>query len=371
MSFSQELEKIPFSLLFQHSLEASSSELEKALDKPYKSLEDFALLISPAATQQLERLAQQAHHLTIQRFGRLIQLYAPLYVSNECADTCTYCGFSRENDVTRLTLKPLEVLREARYLLKAGFRHILLVSGEHPRQTPPEYIAQVIRLLHQEVPSLSLELAPQTEEIYRQWVQAGAEGLVVYQETYQTLEYSQVHLAGKKKNYAWRLETPERGARAGMKRLGIGVLLGLADWRRDSLSLVSHAQYLLKNYWRVQLTISLPRIRPARGSFSPKYSITDQEFTQLIAAIRLTLPDVGLVLSTREEPHLRDGLVRLGVTHMSAGSRTEPGGYENPKEAQEQFAIEDKRSPTEVALAIRQLGYEPVWKDWEAVLNES
>lgn len=371
MSFLQTFEQLPLVLLYEKAMNCTSDHVEQSLEAPQKNLETFATLISPAAEQYLERLAQHAHRITLQRFGRIIQLYAPLYVSNECVETCTYCGFSRENDIIRLTLKADEVLREAHHLLKAGFRHILLVSGEHPRQTSPEYFTNIIQLLHQKVPSLSVEVAPQTEEIYRQWVKAGAEGLVIYQETYQTSEYAQVHLAGKKKNFAWRLETPERGARAGMKRLGIGVLLGLADWRKDTLSLVAHAQYLLKHHWRTQLTLSLPRIRPARGSFSPRFSITDREFVQLIAALRLTLPDVGIVLSTRESPRFRDGLVKLGITHMSAGSRTEPGGYENPKAAEEQFEIDDSRSPSQVASTLRELGYEPVWKDWEALLNEN
>jgi 2-iminoacetate synthase len=370
MSFARELERIPLSLLFQRILNSTVQEFQKSLERPAKKLEDFAALISPAGTGHVEQLAQASHELTIQRFGKVIQLYAPIYASNECVDTCTYCGFSRENEIARLTLKPLEVLREARILLKKGFRHLLLVSGEHPRATSPEYIADVIRLLHQEVPSISLELAPQTEEVYRSWIRAGAEGLVVYQETYQSNEYGEVHLAGKKKNFSWRLETPERGARAGMKRLGIGILLGLADWRKDALALLAHAQYLLKHFWRSQLTISLPRIRPATGGFNPKHSISDQEFVQLICALRLCLPDVGLVLSTRENPTLRDGLIRLGITHMSAGSRTEPGGYENPQGAEEQFEIEDKREPAEVAQAIKNQGYEVVWKDWETTLND-
>ncbi|MBI1883104.1 MAG: 2-iminoacetate synthase ThiH [Chlamydiae bacterium] len=369
MSFADTLEKIPLSLLLERSLETQENDFQKSFNRPLKNLEDFLRLISPRGSHHLESLAQASHRLTLQRFGRVIQLYAPLYVSNECVDTCLYCGFSRENEIKRLTLKPLEVRQEARYLLKKGFRHLLLVSGEHPRLTPPEYIREVIALLHKEVSSISLELAPQTKEVYQLWKEAGAEGLVVYQETYQPEEYAEVHLAGKKKNFKWRLETPERGYQAGMKRLGIGVLLGLSDWRKDALALVAHAQYLLKNCWRAQLTMSLPRIRPAAGGFSPKHFIQDREFVQLICALRLTLPDVGIVLSTRESPTLRENLLRLGITQMSAGSRTEPGGYEHPNEAEKQFEIEDTRSPEEIASVIQKQGYEPVWKDWEALLN--
>jgi 2-iminoacetate synthase len=279
-SFLQSLNTLDLPALFEMSSKAGSQAVEQSLAREIKTLEDFSALISPAASHYLESMAQASHRLTVQRFGRVIQLYAPLYVSNECVDTCTYCGFSRENEIMRLTLKPLEVLREARHLLKAGFRHILLVSGEHPKFTPPEYIAQIVDLLHKEIPSISLELAPQTEQVYREWVKAGAEGLVVYQETYQKEAYAEVHLAGKKKNYEWRLETPERGACAGMKRLGIGI-------------------------WKCQITLSLPRIRPAAGGFQPKHIISDREFAQLICALRLFLPDAGIILSTRETPALR------------------------------------------------------------------
>jgi len=369
-SFLQELNALDLHGLFEIASRASSLAVEQSLEREIKALDDFSALISPAASNYLESLAQASHLLTIQRFGKVIQLYAPLYVSNECVDTCTYCGFSRENEIARLTLKPLEVLREARHLLKAGFRHLLLVSGEHPKFTPPEYISEVVALLHKETPSISLELAPQTERVYQEWVRSGAEGLVVYQETYQKEDYSEVHLAGKKKNYEWRLETPERGARAGMKRLGIGMLLGISDWRKDAISLAAHAKFLMKHFWKCQITLSLPRIRPAAGGFQPKHIISDREFAQLICALRLFLPDAGIILSTRETPELRNGLMKLGITHMSAGSRTEPGGYENPEGAEEQFQIEDKRSPEDVALAIGRAGYEPVWKDWEAALND-
>ena len=369
-SFLQELNALDLPSFFEIASKIDSQTIEQSLAREIKTLEDFCALISPTASTYLESLAQASHRLTVQRFGRVIQLYAPLYVSNECVDTCTYCGFSRENEIIRLTLKPLEVLREARYLFKSGFRHLLLVSGEHPKFTPPEYISQVVTLLHKEIPSLSLELAPQTEQVYQDWVKAGAEGLVVYQETYQREDYNEVHLAGKKKNYEWRLETPERGARAGMKRLGIGILLGISDWRKDAICLAAHAKFLMKQFWRCQLTLSLPRIRPAAGGFQPKHMISDREFAQLICALRLFLPDAGIILSTRETPGLRNGLMKLGVTHMSAGSRTEPGGYENPNGAEGQFEIEDTRSPEEVSAAIGKAGYEAVWKDWEAALND-
>lgn len=370
MSFVQELNRFPLNLLHRLSMTSTVETVRNALIKKEKSMEDFAALISPAASPLLEEMAQASHQLTLQRFGRIVQLYAPLYLSNECAEACAYCGFSRLNKIARLTLKPEEVLREAHYLLKKGFRHLLLVSGEHPRSVSPEHIEKIVRLIHREAPSISLEVAPQTEDIYKSWAKAGAEGIVLYQETYQRDVYAEVHPSGKKRNFDWRLETAERAGTAGMKRLGIGILLGLSNWRKDALALWAHAQYLLKNQWRSFLTVSLPRIRPAAGHFKPKFTVQDRDFVQLICALRLCLPDVGITLSTREKPVFRNGLIPLGITHLSAGSKTEPGGYERPQAAEEQFEVSDQRSPEEVAGHLRKAGYEPVWKDWEAALND-
>jgi 2-iminoacetate synthase len=302
----------------------------------------------------------------------VIQFFAPLYLSNECVNTCLYCGYSRELSIRRRTLTLSEVRSEAAHLLQAGFRHLLLVAGEHPKFIPVDYLEEVTRLLHREAPSLAVEVAPLDEAEYRRLTEAGCEGLVVYQETYDRKVYDAIHVKGPKKDFDSRLETPERGARAGMRRIGIGVLLGLSpDWRRDTIALVAHAQFLMRHYWKCFITVAVPRLRPAAGDerHVPKITLSDREFVQLVTALRLALPDAGIVLSTREPARLRDGLVRLGVTHMSAGSRTEPGGYTEPEAAGEQFEIEDSRSPAEVAAAVEKLGYEPVFKDWEAVLH--
>lgn len=372
MSFVQELDHLPFEELEAAALASNDDSVSRALSRSALGgldLHDFAALISPAAGKRLEELARVAHALTVQRFGRTIQLFAPLYVSNECVSTCAYCGFSRPNQVSRLTLSPKDVLEEARLLLGQGFRHILLVSGDHPKKVSTSYLEEVIGLLHPIVPSISLEVATFPEEDYRRLASAGVEGVVVYQETYKRDTYSAVHLKGPKRNFQWRLDTPERAARAGMRRIGIGVLLGLANWMRDALALVAHARYLMRRCWQSFLTVSVPRLRPAAGGFVPLHSIGDREFVQLVCSLRLALPEAGIVLSTRERPELRDGLLRLGVTHMSAGSRTMPGGYKGQVYAEPQFELEDHRTPAEVAERVRALGYDPVWKDWEAVLH--
>ena len=396
MSFVTEFNALPLNALVERARRASLDTVRDSLRKSNLSLADFALVISPSAAELLEPLTRRSQQLTQQRFGKTIRLFAPLYLSNECINNCKYCGFSRDNSILRVTLSVEEVLEEARSLLAQGFRNLLLVSGEHPKFVSNGYMEECVRTLHQEAPSVSLEVGPMETEQYRPLVEAGAEGLVVYQETYDREVYGQVHTAGPKRDFDWRLETPERAYAAGFRRIGIGALYGLSDWRLEAIALAAHAEYLLRTCWKAQLTISLPRLRPCAGEFEPLTQITDRELVQLVCALRLMFPDVGLVLSTREPAKLRDGLIPVGITLMSAGSHTEPGGYTgagrnklhhtqrgriielgasewaeagpNPH-ATGQFNIADDRSPDEVAELIRRLGYEPVWKDWDAALN--
>ncbi len=336
--------------------------------------------------------------MTRQRFGKVIRLFAPLYLSNECINNCQYCGFSRDNPILRVTLSVPEMLREAGALREQGFRNILLVAGEHPKFVSGGYLADCVRALRPHFPGVSLEVGPMETEEYLPIVQAGAEGLVVYQETYDRAVYTAMHTAGPKRNFDWRLETPERAYTAGFRRLGIGALHGLADWRREALCVAAHAEYLLRHCWKAQLTISLPRLRPCAGEFDPLTHMSERDLTQFVCALRLAFPDVGLVLSTRESARLRDGLIPLGITLISAGSHTEPGGYtgagrekthhtergrivplaagasewagpEGTTNATGQFQIADDRSPREVESVLRRLGYEPVWKDWDAALS--
>jgi 2-iminoacetate synthase len=309
-------------------------------------------------------MAAAAHATTVRRFGRTVRLFAPLYLSNECVSTCTYCGFSAGNEIARRTLSPDEVLAEARELRARGFRHVLLVAGEHARIVSKDYLVECVRVLAPEIPSISVEVQVWDTETYRRLVDAGCEGLVVYQETYDRATYGDVHLKGKKRNYDWRLAALDRGAEAGMRRLGLGALLGLhADWRLDGLAVATHAHALMRRWWRCEVSVSLPRLRPAAGGFEPAVPVSDRDLVQLLCALRLFLPDLGLSMSTREAPELRDALVRLGVTQMSAGSHTEPGGYAEETDAEPQFEVSDTRSPDEVAATLRAAGYDPVWID--------
>src|SRR5678815_2952061 len=309
-------------------MSAAAASVRQCIGKQALSLDDFACLISPAAAATLlEPLCARSHALTLQRFGKVIRLFAPLFLSNECINNCKYCGFSRDNPILRVTLTVDEVRREAHSLAAQGFRNILLVAGEHPKFVSNGYLAECVAALHEEIPSVSLEVGPMETEEYRPLVAAGADGLVVYQETYEPGVYDDMHTAGPKKNFAWRMETPERAYAAGFRRLGIGALYGLANWRYEALCVAAHADYLLRNCWKAQITISLPRLRPCAGEFQPLTHMTDRDLTQLVCAFRLMFPDVGLVLSTREPAKLRDGLFPLGITLISAGSHTEPGGY--------------------------------------------
>lgn len=353
---------------------ATAGDVERALARKRRTLADFATLLSPAAAtpEYLEEMAQLSHATTVRRFGRTVHLFAPLYLSNECVSVCTYCGFSATNSIVRRTLTVDEVVEEARVLVARGFRHLLLVSGEHPRIVSKDYVRACIAALAPFVPSIAVEVQVWDTETYRSFVAAGCEGLVVYQETYDRATYADVHLKGKKRNYDWRLAGLDRGAEAGMRRLGLGALFGLHhDWRSEAIFVVAHAQALMQRWWRAEVTVAFPRLRPCAGSGSgsPEMAPTldDRSLVQLLCATRLTLPDVGIVLSTREPPELRDALLPLGITHMSAGSHTEPGGYAAESEAEPQFQIADTRSAAEVEVRLRTAGYDPVWKDWQRV----
>ena len=399
MSFTEAFNALPFDVLLGRATTSDAAAVRSVLDRGVAGLADFATLLSPAAGAGLEELCRRSQALTRQRFGKTIRLFAPLYLSNECINNCAYCGFSRDNPILRVTLSVEEVVREAEALAAQGFRNVLLVAGEHPKFVSGGYMEECLRRLHAFVPSLSLEVGPMETAEYVPLVRAGAEGLVVYQETYDREVYARMHTLGPKREFDWRLATPERAYEAGFRRLGIAALYGLADWRREALSVAAHAAWLLKHCWKAQVTVSLPRLRPCAGEFQPLTRFTDRDLVQVIAAFRLFLPDVGIVLSTREPAALRDRLLPLGITHASAGSHTEPGGYTGagkdslhhtvrgrivelspgssewaPAEgrataATGQFDIADDRSPEVVADQIRRLGYEPVWKDWDAALT--
>jgi 2-iminoacetate synthase len=349
----------------------------------------FAGLIAPKGDAELEAMAGEARALTVRHFGRTIRMFAPLYLSNECINSCKYCGFARENPILRVTLEVEEVAREARHLALEGFRNILLVAGEHPKFVSNGYLEQCVARLRGDFPGISLEVGPMERADYVPLVRAGAEGLVVYQETYHRETYGELHTFGPKKDFDWRLECPVRAYDAGFRRIGIGALFGLWHWQEEARALAAHLEVLQKRCWKAQITVSMPRLRPAAGDFEPPHPLGDREFVQLLCALRICFPQAGIVLSTRESAGFRDGLIPLGVTMMSAGSHTEPGGYTGAGReglhqtvrgrrvalesgdlgraggATGQFEISDSRPAAEMANALRRQGYEAVWKDWD------
>ncbi|MFH0799028.1 MAG: 2-iminoacetate synthase ThiH [Pseudomonadota bacterium] len=317
----------------------------------------------------LEGLAQRAHRLTVQRFGKTIKLYAPIYISNSCINGCLYCGFNSRNKIERRTITPGEAISEARAIIARGHRHILLVAGEDPGAVSIEFIEETARAIRPLAAALSIEVQPFDEDGYRRLAAAGVDGVTLYQETYDRKVYAAMHPHGPKSDFSSRLKAIDAAGRAGMRFLGIGALLGLADWRAETEALILHAKQLMKNHWRSFISVSVPRIRDCTADFRMPSPVADRELAQMICALRLALPDCGIVLSTREPAELRDRLLPLGITQMSAGSVTRPGGYTGGTDAGEQFHIDDDRSPSAVARMLKEKGYDPVWKDWDNQLH--
>jgi 2-iminoacetate synthase len=350
-------------------LQKTDRDVRRALAKSKRDLQDLMALLSPAAEPYLETMAQISHHLTLKRFGRTIQLYVPLYLSNECHNICTYCGFSFTNKISRKTLTPEEIREEARAIKQMGFEHILLVTGEAPAIVDFAYLKEALREVRPLFANISMEVQPLQTEEYRALLREGLYGVYIYQETYNEQRYPVYHVKGIKRNFRFRLETPDRLGQAGAYKIGLGVLLGLEDWRTDAWFMGLHLDYLRRMYWKTRFSISFPRLRPAHGVEVNGSTISDRELVQLITAFRLFDENVELVLSTREPAELRDHLIPLGITTMSAASRTQPGGYAAEKKELEQFEVADHRSPQEVAQQIEKQGYQPVWKDWDAHIS--
>jgi 2-iminoacetate synthase len=361
----------------KHPSEVSNSDVEQAMNSPAGSYspEKLQALISPAAEDYLEEMAQTARQLTIQRFGKTIRLYAPLYLSNYCVNNCLYCGFNKDNKYQRRRLTIEQAVEEADIIASEGFRDILLVSSEDRKFINVDYLCELAGKLRGKFSSISIEVYQMTTEEYSKLFAAGIEGVTLYQETYDRDVYHKYHQIGPKADYDHRLGAADSIAQAGMREIGIGALLGLSDWRLETLALGEHAHYLMKRYWKSRVSFSFPRLRPAKNVDQTQFCfLSDKNLVQMITALRLCFADAGMVLSTRESAELRDHLIEVGVTKVSAGSKTSPGGYSQTANAVdstgspqvEQFEIDDTRSPAEVAEMIRAHGFEPVWKDWDS-----
>ncbi|MDN3666827.1 2-iminoacetate synthase ThiH [Algibacter miyuki] len=342
----------------------TESDVLRALGNSKRDLEDFKALISPAAKPYLEDMAQLSRVLTKKRFGNTIQMYSPMYLSNECQNICTYCGFSMTNKIPRRTLTDAEILKEVAYIKSKGYDHILLVTGEANKTVGVEYFKNALNLIRSHFSNITIEVQPLDQNEYEELIDNGLFAVLVYQETYHRNEYKKHHPKGKKSNFDYRLETPDRLGKAGIHKIGLGALFGLEDWRADSFFTALHLKYLQKTYWKTKYSISFPRLRPHSGGLDPKVEMTDPDLVQLICAFRLLDEDVELSMSTRESEVFRNNIVNLGITSISAESKTNPGGYAVAPESLEQFEISDERSTEAVANMLKSKGLEVVWKDW-------
>ncbi len=346
----------------------TDAQIEQAIQKSVLGPTDFLTLLSPLAANHLEAMAQRAHQLTVQYFGRTIQLFIPLYISNFCANQCVYCGFNRKNKIIRRKLSLVEIEREAQAISRSGMQHILFLTGEAQQLTPMEYMLDAARCLKRYFASVAIEVYPLEVEEYRQLMAAGVDSMTLFQECYDQEVYRRVHQAGKKMDYLFRLNAPERAARAGFRAVNIGALLGLAEPRSEFFLTGIHARYLEDTFLDTEVAVSLPRFNECESDFKPDYLVDDPTFVQFMTALRIFLPRVGITVSTRESASFRDSLLPLGVTRYSAGSHTGVGGYERAEEeSTPQFEITDNRAVAEVAAAIYQHGYQPVYKDWDAI----
>ncbi len=364
MSFKNTFETYDWATLENEIYKVTPKDVENVLRKDKIELEDFKKLISPAAKPYLEAMAQRSNAITKKRFGNTIQMYIPMYLSNECQNICTYCGFSMDNGIRRKTLSDIEILKEVQHIKNLGYDHILLVTGEANKTVGVSYLKHAIELIRSQFSNISIEVQPLDQKDYETLIESGLYAVLVYQETYHKATYKTHHPKGRKSNFDYRLDTPDRLGKAGIHKIGLGALFGLEDWRVDSFYTALHLKYLQKTYWKTKYSISFPRLRPHQGGLAPKVEMTDADLVQLICAYRLLDEDVELSLSTRESELFRNHAIHLGITSISAESKTNPGGYSVEPQSLEQFEISDERSTEEIRQMIQSQGYDVVWKDW-------
>ncbi len=369
MIFREQLDNIRRDELLHEIVSKTWRDVEQALAHPGSNIGHLLALISPAAVPYLEDMASLSRELTRKRFGNTIQLYVPLYLSNECSNSCLYCGFNKNNLYNRVTLTTDQILAEARVLKQQGFEHILFVTGES-KHASFDYIRQALNNNKNIFSLLSIEVQPLSTNEYHILSSEGLNTVYLYQETYNRELYAHYHPAGPKSDYNYRIDTYERMGEAGLHRMGLGVLLGLDDWRTETCFLAMHIAYLRRKYWKTKYSVSVPRFRGIKGSFQPPYTVNDQDLIQMICALRIFDENLEISLSTRESINLRNHAVPLGITSMSAGSRTSPGGYTCLPASLEQFEVHDNRTPDEIQTMIRNNGYEPVWKDWDIYMQQ-
>ena len=366
--FSEYLESISWEETTKQIYAKTDADVRRALSKSRCDVDDFMALISPAAAPYLETMAQLSRKYTEERFGKTISMFIPLYLTNSCTNSCVYCGFHITNPMKRTILTPEETVNEYKAIKKLGpYENLLLVTGENPAVAGVDYIAKALDLAKPYFSNLKIEVMPLKAEEYAELVQHGLNGVICFQETYNKARYKEYHPRGMKSKFDWRVNGFDRMGQAGVHSIGMGVLIGLEEWRTDVTMMAHHLRYLQKRYWKTKYSVNFPRMRPAENEgFQPNVIMNDRELAQLTFAMRIFDHDVDISYSTREPARIRDYMATLGVTTMSADSRTEPGGYYSYPQALEQFHVSDERSTAEVDNALRKQGRVPVWKDWDS-----
>lgn len=348
----------------------TARDVEIALGKEQLTVDDFMALISPAAVPYLEPMARLSQKYTQERFGKTISMYIPMYITNSCINACVYCGFNHNNPFKRTILTMKQIEEECKAIRRLGpFENLLIVTGENPAMAGVEYLEKALQTCRPYFNNLTIEVQPMKSEEYLRLTHSGLNGVVCFQETYNEKNYKIYHPKGMKSIYDWRLNGYDRMGQAGVHKIGLGVLIGLEDWRTDLAMMARHIKYLRKNYWQTKFSVNFPRMRPSKGNFQPNVTMTDKELAQVTFAFRIFDHDLDISYSTRENPTFRSNMMKLGVTSMSAGSKTDPGGYSVEPDSLEQFTVSDDRSPESVAKSIRDLGYEVVWKDWDKIFD--
>lgn len=371
MTFYNEIQKHPWNDVKEQIYAKTEADVQAALRKKKLTIEDFKALISPAAAPHLEEMAQLSQHYTLERYGKTISMFIPLYLTNSCTNSCVYCGFNRHNKMKRTILTEDEIVNEYKAIKKlAPFDNLLLVTGENPAKAGVEYLKRAIELAKPYFNSVQIEVMPLDMPEYAYLAQQGLNGVICFQETYHEERYKVYHPQGMKSNFRWRLEGFDRMGQAELHKIGLGVLIGLEDWRTDVAFMAMHLNYLQKRYWKTKFSINFPRMRAAKnGGFQPNVIMNDKELAQITFAMRLFDHDVDLSMSTRECPDFRNHMATLGITTMSAASQTEPGGYASYPKALEQFQISDERTANQVDQDLRTMDRIPVYKDWDLAFN--
>lgn len=357
---------------WMHLTESSDlNAIEAAIYSKNPTIRELALLLSPSAKTFIEPMAQRAKYLTQRYFGKTISLYSPLYLSNYCNGGCVYCGIAADRRADRLVLNNQQLSKEIEELSASGIDEIVLLTGERMPEADVDYLENAIKLSSKKISSVNIEVFPMLENEYRILANAGCTGVTLYQETYDPIVYEKMHRWGDKRDFYNRLHAPERALKGGLRTIGLGALLGLANPVFDMLCLFNHANYILKNFWQSGISISFPRIKPQLGEFRANFPVNELMLSQYIFALRICLPTVPLLLSTRESETIRDGLAGLGVSKMSVASKTTVGGYSsNIEKSTEQFEISDNRDIKMFCSALRRKNLEAVFKNYDSIYRE-